>query len=141
MLEWFTANVTGLSIIGSAIAFVWPIVQFVITRRRDLQLREFEIYHRLIKELVSPDSDGASLWVDRQAAILFELRNFKRYYEFSARTLIGLRTKWAAQPMQFPRLMQELDLTIAFLEKKVPNHRFYLTDGWLGSSVAKPPEE
>jgi len=119
MLTWLASNVTGLSIIGSAIAFIWPIVQFVITRRRDLQFREFEIYHRLIKELVSPEEEGAPMWVDRQAAIIFELRHFPRYYAFTVRTLTGLRTKFASQTVVTTRLIEEFDLTLDFINSKI----------------------
>jgi len=119
MLTWLAANATGLSIVGAVAAFIWPVVQFVVTRRHDLQFREFEIYHRLIKELVSPDPQDKVTWIDRQAAIVFELRHFPRYFEFSARTLRGLKTKWAADAdFKFPRLLEELDLTLAFLAKK-----------------------
>jgi len=122
MLTWLSSNTIGLSIIGAIIAFIWPVVQFVITRRRDLQFREFETYHRLIKELVSPDSQDKVTWIDRQAAVVFELRHFPRYFEFSARTLRGLRSKWTADPkFVYPRLIEEVDLTLKFLDQKRPN--------------------
>ena len=124
MLTWLASNVTGLSIIGAVIAFIWPVAQFFITRRRDLQFREFETYHRLIKDLVSLEDEGKPKWMDRQAAIVFELRHFPRYYEFSFRTLRGLRTKWSEDPgFKWPRLIEEIDLTLAFLSKKTPNHQ------------------
>ena len=34
--------------------------------------------------------------------------------------LKGLKEKWIAVPNQSPRLLNELDITIAFLEKEVP---------------------
>ena len=58
------------------------------------------------------------MYVDRQSAIIFELTNFKRYYDFSYRTLIALRDQWSKIEGQYPRLIEELDLTIDFLEKK-----------------------
>jgi hypothetical protein len=74
------------------------------------------VYHKLVKELVEPTDGG--LYVDRQAAIMYELRNFKRYYPYSLRMLRGLKQKWAAVPNQFPRLIEELNITIEFLENK-----------------------
>jgi hypothetical protein len=120
MLTWLSSNATSLSIIGAVIASTWPVIQFVITRQRDLQFRDFEAYHRLIKELVSPP-DGGQLRIDRQAAVVFELRHFPRYYEFSDRTLRGLRDVWSADPeKQFLRLIEEIDLTLRYLSKKLP---------------------
>lgn len=122
MITWLASNVAGLSIIGAVLAFIWPVIQFVVTRRRDLQFREFETYHRLIKELVSPDPQDKVLWIDRQTAIVFELRHFPRYFPLSARTLHGLRSKWTADPaFKYPRLIEEIDLTLEFLAKKLPN--------------------
>jgi hypothetical protein len=87
------------------------------TKKREQDLKEFDNFHRLIKELVQPD-DSNSMYVDRQTAIIYELRHFKRYYAFTYRTLIGLREKWSIVPSQFPRLLDELDRTISFLEKQ-----------------------
>jgi hypothetical protein len=64
------------------------------------------------------DAPGA-MYVDRQAAIMFEMLNFKRYYPYSLRMLKGLREKWALVPNQFPRLLNELELTIAHIESKL----------------------
>ena len=116
MLPWLTSNAPRLSLFGAVAAFLWPVFQFVITRRRDLQFREFEVYHRLIKELVMPDPQEGVLWMDRQAAVVFELRHFPRYYAFTGRTPRGLRVQWVAAG--FPRLIEEIDLTLEFLRNK-----------------------
>lgn len=91
VLAMLATNAAALSAVGAAIAFVWSIVQFVLVRKRDQEHREFEIYHRLIKELVAPDPESKVAWIDRQTAVLFELRRFKRYHEHILRTLLGLR--------------------------------------------------
>lgn len=59
------------------------------------------------------------MFIDRQTAVMYEMRNFKRYYPFTLRMLKGLREKWMVFPNQFPRLMEELNLTIEFIEKKL----------------------
>ncbi len=119
LLAIIASNATPLGVLGAAIAFMWSIVQFILVRKRDEQHREFEVYHRLIKELVSPDPESKSVWIDRQTAVLFELRRFKRYHEHTLRTLLGLREKWANDPeFKFPRLLEELDLTVTHIRKK-----------------------
>lgn len=118
MFDLITKNAAALSIIGAAVAFMWSIVQFVLVRKRDERHREFEIYHRLVKELVEPDPESKVIWIDRQAAVMFELRGFKRYHEFTLRTLLGLRKKWTNDPeFTFPRLLEELDLTVENIRK------------------------
>jgi len=119
VLSLLTENAAAISIIGAAIAFVWSIIQFILVRKRDEQHREFEIYHRLIKELVSPDPDSKVIWIDRQTAVLFELRRFHRYHEHTLRTLHGLRAKWVSDPdFKFPRLLEELELTVDYIRRK-----------------------
>jgi len=106
-----------ISVVAGLATFLWTVYQYRDSRRRDQDLKEFENFHKLIKELVQPQ-EGV-LYVDRQTAILFELRHFKRYYSFSYRTLIGLKEKWEKVPDQFPRLLEELNMTIDFLNNKL----------------------
>lgn len=120
LLNFLTVNATALGAIGAALAFAWSVVQFVLVRMRDEQHREFEIYHRLIKELVAPDPESKVAWIDRQTAVLFELRRFKRYHEHTLRTLLGLHEKWSKDPdFTFPRLLEELNLTIEYIRHHV----------------------
>jgi hypothetical protein len=119
LLSHLSGNAAALSIAGAAIAFLWSVVQFVLVRKRDQEHREFEIYHKLIKELVVPDSDTKVMWIDRQTAIIFELRQFRRYHELTLRTLKGLREKWTGDSeVRYPRLVEEIDLTVANIEHR-----------------------
>ena len=113
MVTWFAQNIAALSVLGAAIAFIWSAIQFVVVRRSDQMTREFEAYHRLIKELVQPDSESQSTWIDRQVAVVFELRHFKRYYPVTARILGNLRAKFTADPeFKWPYLLNEIELTL-----------------------------
>jgi len=118
LLAQLTTYAAGLTALVAAFALVWSVVQFALVRRRDQQHREFEVYHRLIKELVAPDPESKVVWIDRQTAVLFELRRFKRYHEHTLRTLRGLHDKWSKDPeFKFPRLLEELDLTIEHIRR------------------------
>jgi hypothetical protein len=119
VLEFIRLYGAQLSAIGSAAIFLFGVYKYLTERRETHYWKEFEVFHRLVRELVEPPSEGQALFVDRQSAILFELRNFKRYYPYSLRMLKGLRLKWSAIPNEFVRLIEELDLTVAFLESKV----------------------
>jgi len=105
----------GLGVLGAAVAFVWSVWQFFDVRRRDFKNREFETYHRLIKELVQPDKD-LGIFLDRQIAIVFELRHFDRYREVSARLLKGLKELWGTDIPKHKRLLEEIDLTLNHLK-------------------------
>ncbi|MBX9849784.1 MAG: hypothetical protein K2X64_10865 [Rhodocyclaceae bacterium] len=110
---------TAFSAIGAAIAFIWSVFQFFSVRAREARAREFETFHRLIKELVEPPSEGAGLYIDRQCAVLFELRFFPRYFPFTLRTLLALQRKWQGTAAQYPRILEELDITIRFIEARL----------------------
>ena len=92
--------------------------QYFDVRKREQDLKEFENYHKLIKELVMPDENTQATRIDRQTAIIYELKFFPRYYEFSNRTLKWLKEKWNYDN-QFPRLIEEINLTIEFLNRKI----------------------
>ena len=107
---------TQLGVIGAAIAFAFGLYKFQVERQTALFWKEFEVYHKLVKELVEPPSETGALYVDRQAAIIYEMRNFKRYYPYTLRMLEGLYQKWSSVPNQFPRLLDELRLTIEHIK-------------------------
>lgn len=109
-----------IGIVTSAVTLIWTVYQYTDTKKREQNLKEFENYHKLIKELVQPENSdkGEVLYVDRQTAIIYELTHFKRYYPFSYRTLMGLKEKWEKVPNQFPRLLDECEKTLAFLKDK-----------------------
>ena len=119
ILEFLKLYGSQLSAVGAALAFIFGVYKFQAERKTTLFWKEFEVYHKLVKELVEPPAKDGAMYVDRQAAIMFEMRNFKRYYPYSLRMLEGLREKWAAVPNRFPRLLNELELTIEFIEKKL----------------------
>ena len=111
-----------ITTIVSISSTVWALFQYFDTRKRELRFKEFETYHKLIKELVEPDNSQEKMYIDRQSTILFELRNYKKYYPLSYRTLSNLKEKWKKEQGEYERLLEELDLTLNFLEKKVKNH-------------------
>jgi hypothetical protein len=95
-------------------AAVGGFLSFVLTYSSDARNRHFEAYHRLIKDLVEP-SEAGNTYVDRQCAVLFEFRRFRRYKPVTIRILCGLREDWQAYRHMSPRLTNELDLTLADL--------------------------
>jgi hypothetical protein len=100
-----------VAILLSVIALIWQSIQFFLTRSSDAKNRQFEAYHRLVKELVQPSENGKT-YVDRQCAALFELRRFKDYKDVTVRILVGLRDDWRKDPNLTTRLAREIDLTL-----------------------------
>jgi len=93
LLDFLKTYGAQLSAIGALFIFGFGVYKFQAERRTTLFWKEFEVYHKLVKELVEPPSENAVLYVDRQTAIIYEMRNFKRYYPFTLQILEGLRDK------------------------------------------------
>jgi hypothetical protein len=110
---------TAVSIIGAVIAIAWNIYKYVDSKKTEINHKEFELFHKLIQNLVRPSDEKGTMFVDQQTAMLFELRHFPRYYPYSLRTVEGLYEKWKEVPNQFPRLLDEAKMTIEYLRSKI----------------------
>ena len=95
IVTWLSSNAAAaLGIFGAAIAFIVSTTLQIFQRKAEAREREFQAFHKLVRELVSPDAADGVTWIDRQAAVVFELRHFPVYYEFTERMLAGLKKKW-----------------------------------------------
>ena len=119
LAELFKVYGAQLSALGAAVAFIFGVYKFQAERKASHFWKEFEAYHKLVKELVEPPSENGAMYVDRQTAAMYELRFYSRYYPHSQRMLRGLREKWAIVPNQFPRLIEELDLPLEYINGKL----------------------
>jgi len=116
---WLNSNAGALGLLAAGVPLLWAGWQYLSQKRQELRVAEFEAYHRLIKELVGGDNE--STMVDRQIAVVFELRRFKKYFEVSLRILRGLRENWGRRPDpegRLTRLLKELDISIGYIESK-----------------------
>ena len=119
IFEFIKSYGTQLSAIGAAVAFIFAMYKFQAERSASQFWKEFDAYHKLIKELVQPPSESEGLYIDRQTAVLYELKFYKRYYPHSLRMLEALKAKWCGVPDQFPRILEELDLTIEHIKRRL----------------------
>jgi hypothetical protein len=117
--NWLSSNTATLSIFGAAVAFVWSTMQQIIQRRAEAEERQFQAFHKIVEQVVSPESKDGSFYRDRQAAVIFELRHFPRYYEFTERLLARLKAKWGAEKLEHSDLLlEEIDLSLKYIKKR-----------------------
>jgi len=121
MWKWVGENSSQLGMLLAVLPIVWAAVQYLWAQRNELKHRRFETYHDLIKSLVQREDPNQPMMLDRQIAIIFELRNFKEYYPVSLRILRGLKESWSnyGPEEKRPRLQVELDESITYIEKKI----------------------
>jgi hypothetical protein len=113
---WATQNaalllvaVTVLVPLGGGII---ALVRYVDLRSKALERERFTDYHSLIRDLVQSPS-GEVMRLDRQIAVIFELRRFPAYFEVTSRILNGLRVSWRDADS---RLLEEIDLAIQYVD-------------------------
>jgi hypothetical protein len=117
MWGWLSSHGVSLTGVGAAVAFVFSVYQFLSVRKRESRQKEFDQYHSLIEKLVSPRQGQGQMFLDQQIAVVFELRNFPRYFELTERMLAGLHNSWLQTPgwVNYDRLIQELGLTLQYI--------------------------
>jgi hypothetical protein len=125
IVTWANTNAGILGIVVAIflaiIPAIWSFIRYLNLKNRQLQFERFKIYHQLIKDLVKPEATGDSMILDRQIAIVFELRHFPDYFELTLRILQGLKRHWSTGTghLQFKRLLDEMKRTIKFVQKRV----------------------
>lgn len=110
----------AIGLILSVLTVGWAAWRYLAQKHQELRLEKFKIYHQLIKELVEPDEPGQPKMLDRQVAIIFELRRIPEYFEASLGILKGLRPTWDGN-LKYKRLLDEMDVSITKIEKKSRN--------------------
>lgn len=118
---WISKNTPALGVLLAAGPVIWGIVQFILVRRAEEKKIRFETYHSLIKQLVERENPDQPLRLDRQTAVVYELRDFKHYFPVTLRILKGLREDWSdyGPKEKRDRLLGEIDLAIEYIKNKV----------------------
>jgi len=123
LVNWLSQNAAGLGVLLGAGPALWAVVQFILVRRAEQKKHRFETYHNLIKQLVDRENPDQPKKLDRQIAVVFELRDFKHYFPVSLRILKGLRGDWSdgsyGPEGKRDRLLEEIDLAIEYMQKRV----------------------
>ena len=115
---WLSTSALALSsVILAAIPILWGAFSYILIKKKEAEYLQFKTYHDLIRQLVEPEKPGSAIYLDRQIAIIFELREFKKYYPVTLRILQGLKETWTKSDAS-PRLRKELDLALEFLVKR-----------------------
>ena len=67
-MAWLTSHQPAIAIVLAALAFLGQFIQFTVTHSNDAKNRQFEAYHRLIKE-----------WSNRKTALHMWTGNVLQY--------------------------------------------------------------
>lgn len=108
-------NYSGIgSFLVALIVFAYPIWKWFKVRKQEADARQFDVYHRILKELV----DTPTPRVHRQMGAIYELRNFPKYFPISYRIVVSLHTSWSVSHAGHQDILDELILAKKFFEKQ-----------------------
>jgi len=100
----------GLTVISLIIVGLWALIKF----NEQIKDKRFQTYHKLIDELVNEQLQAdRKIKLDRQIAIVYELRNFPKYFDVSKRILEGLQDEWKETN---PRIIKEIELSLVYMK-------------------------
>jgi len=103
-----------MGILLTYFSLIVPIIKYLRSRRFEFRQNTFHNYHEILKSLVQKTDGGLS--IDRQVAVIFELRNFPDYYSVTERILKALRDSWDQQNNS-QRLINEIDMTLTYINQ------------------------
>lgn len=118
MNEFFTQIGNFFQSIQGVITVIVVIIGGVWQYWRFVKEWNFKNYHQLIKELNQSDTPNEPIKLYRQVAVVYELRNYPRYFSVSGRILQGwLDSRSEESKKNFPSLFKEMELSVEFMNK------------------------
>jgi len=124
LLTFASQNLPVLTALAGVFAAALAALRYFMERSRDARWKEFETYHKMVKDLVEPEVKDGEMRIDRQCALIYEFRFFRRYYPQTLRMLKTLKTYGGS--WQNDRLQAELGAGIAAMTKESSSWRMRL---------------
>lgn len=114
-------ELTWPKFITGALSVLVAVTPFALKAFSESRAFQFTAFHGLIKDLVQSDVPGSpmDIKIDRQIAVIYELRRFWRYHPVTIRILTGLNAQWSAEPTGRDRLFLEIHKTIRYAKKRL----------------------
>jgi hypothetical protein len=117
-LNFVIQNKESIGIVVGFITVITPYIMFVLSKRKEQEQLYFQRFHETLMRGLS--NRRGELGLDQQVAILFELRNYPKYYSVIKRLLkfqINRWTKMLKEKPHFKMLITEAEETINIIDK------------------------
>lgn len=102
-LAFASQNLPVLTALAGVLAAALAALRYFMERSRDARWKEFETYHKMVKDLVEPEVKDGEMRIDRQCALIYEFRFFRRYFPQTLRmfeALKGHQGSWKHERVQ-----------------------------------------
>lgn len=124
LLTFASQNLPVLTALAGVVAAALAALRYFMERSRDARWKEFETYHKMVKDLVEPEVRDGDMRIDRQCALIYEFRFFRRYFPQTLRMFEALKAHGGS--WQHNRLQAELGTGIAAISKEQSSCRMGL---------------
>ncbi|MDF9756748.1 hypothetical protein [Pseudomonas hunanensis] len=121
--EWLKEYNGTVAIFVSLVTGGLALYHYISIKKSEEAARRFTTYHKMIQDL-NIGEDGEAQYIDRQMAIVYEMRNFPEYYPATLRLLKRSLPRWrltamSSNPLSPNLLAEEASLTIKYIERKM----------------------
>lgn len=128
VLTFIEENNGILALLVTLLVAISGLVHYVSVRRAEERGKQYDRYHKLLQDL-NVGFDGTAQYIDRQVAVIYELRNFPEYWPVSIRILQRSMPRWKelrrSSSLAVPalggspnNLFDEAALTIAYIKRR-----------------------
>ncbi|MCH5508877.1 hypothetical protein B1F69_19320 [Pseudomonas syringae] len=112
----------ALGLILSLATAAFALNHYFSIKRSEEQARKFANFHQLLQDLnegkPKPNGDVGGQYIDRQQAIIYELRSFKEYHPVIVRILNRAIVTWGQSETRYMNvLIDEAQKTLSFIIK------------------------
>jgi len=109
IIDFINTNILVFTLIPTLIVGIWEYYKYK-------NEWNFKNYHKLIKELNQSDTPNESIKLYRQVAVVYEMRNYPKYFQITKRILNGwLESRNDIDDENNP-LYKEMNLTIKYID-------------------------
>ncbi|MGY2364588.1 hypothetical protein ACW9IO_18705 [Pseudomonas azotoformans] len=127
--EWIGNNNGALAFFLAFVTAASALYHYISIKRAEERARRFSDFHQLIQDM-NADSSGGGPYIDRQMAIIYELRNFPEYFPVTARILERTRRRWIYKNFGngglFDGIIKESEKTLSLIARK-QGCKYYLS--------------
>ncbi len=120
IIDLIQQNKEFIAILISFLTLIVPFTSFLITKNREQKQLNFEKFHRdLMKGLSNLDKKNI-IGLEQQIAIIYEFRNYPKYYPVIRRILFFEIKRWKKdlkEKPHFAEIINEANETISFTKK------------------------
>ncbi|MBH3433677.1 MULTISPECIES: hypothetical protein [Pseudomonas] len=110
-----------LALIVAVLVAMTALIQFFLIKRSEEHARQFANYHKLLEDLnekKDPDGKISGQYLDRQMAIVYELRNLRKYHAITVRVLERCLGSWEKlEDFGYAPVISEAERTIAYIKR------------------------